>query len=329
MRLLAENSGKGWRGFGFAVLIAATLSPLPAHAELVVNFGGDYGAGSGIDLQGKNSFGPLSVGNVVGDTFADSIGGRPFDTMTPLNPAGLTPDPGVQSEVFYGGAITIHSVEGADATTAQIDEFEMKNGSGGNDEVHMHLSSSGHLHDLRAIFYWKKSDFLNGYDINPFAFDPSSSVFFDLGPGSAEAIGTAEVRLLVQDGGSWYLSETAFTNPGGSNKTFTWDNANQGLGGGSGDGNWASYDPTAVFPLTGVSGTDLRFDQAGASFTSQQFTDIQAIGFLFENDVLHNNMDFHFQGFQVLAVIPEPSTILGIWGLLLGALARRRRRSLG
>jgi len=278
------------------------------------------------DLQGINSFSDNVGIDADGDGNADdAIGGRLFSDSTPMNP---TSGYSGTSGTFYGGAITAHQ----DSTdTADFDEFAIQN-QGANDGLHVHLSHAGHFHDMHMLMYWDQADFLNGGDSVPVTFDENSSATIEIGQGPVENLTDAEVRLLVRDAfGNFWLSQAAFTSPN-SNDLFTWNSANQGFTSTS-DGFWALYDPTSAFPKTpgpgtSAAGSDLRFDQGSATFTEQNFSSITAIGYYFENDTFHNNLDFHIASFSAIAAapVPEPSTITLLGVTALGLLGYRKRK---
>lgn len=293
---------------------------------LIVDWGGDY-VSSTQDLQGKNSFSDNTDIDADGDTTADdSIGGRLFDESTAMNP---TSGYSGTSGTFYGGAITAHQNS---IDTAGFGEFAIQN-QGGNDGLHVHLSEHGHSHDMHMVMYWDQADFLGGGNNHTVTFDETSSVSIDIGEGGVENLGGAQVRLLVRDeSGDYWLSQSVFDSPNSSdNNIFTWDGFS-----GISDGNWASYDPTSAFPKTpgpGTSsaGSDLRFEQGSALFSEKNFSSITAVGYYFEQDTFHNNIDFHVEGFSVnaaVAGVPEPSsvTLLGVTALSLLGYCRRNRK---
>ena len=236
-----------------------------------------------------------------------------------LNPFSPTSGYSGTSARFFGGAIlTRRDYAGGDTA---FDGAEVKN-QGPNDSVHLHGSHANHQHNLHAAFLWQQADFLNGG--LPITFNGNSFASFTIGSSATENLVGAQVRLLVRDDmDQFWLSKTAFNSPG-ANQTFTWNSGNQGFSNSS-DGDWASFDPTSAFSGLGA-GTDLRFDQLGATFSGMKFSSITGIGFFFEQDNFHNNLDFHWEGFEVNAV-PEPSTaglLFGASGLFAACLRRRK-----
>lgn len=284
-------------------------------ADMIVNFGGEYvssdqplrgniGLGTGVDLDG--------------DGADDSIGGSVFTTALPFSPSsGYS---GVSS-TFYGGAILGHQ-NVFDASTFK--DADIKN-QGSNDSPHLHAQGGAHDHDLHAVFLWKQEDFLNGG--LPFAFDSNSFVKVDFGSTNTEDIRTAEFRVVLRDdANNYWLSQTAFTDIK-SNSTLIWNSTNQGFSS-STDGNWASFNPDSVFPGLSTAGTDLRFNQGTASFTAKKFSSLTAVGFYLDQDVFHNNVDFHFEAFQVNAnSVPEPASLVHLSLVALLAASRFRRKA--
>jgi hypothetical protein len=309
----------------YGLLLILLVSPASLNAGLlIVDWGGNYVSATQ-DLQGKNTFFDNDNIDADGDgTADDSIGGRLFSESTAFSP---TTGYSGTSGTFYGGAITGNQDNPTTLSgTTPFDELGIQN-QGPNDELEVTASSHGHFHDVHMAVYWDKADFLNGGDSFPVFFDETSSVTVDLNEGSAENLVDAEVRLVVRDDlGNFWLSETAYVSPS-QNSSFTWDSANQGFST-TDDGNWASYDPNATFPGATSAGSDLRFDQDSATFSSQDFSSITGIGFFFEQDTFHNNIGFHVSGFEANAsvAVPEPSTVTLLGVTALGLLGYRRRK---
>lgn len=286
------------------------------YGDTVVSWGGNY-VGTSQPLNG-NAF----IGNGVdadGDAANDDeISGRAFDTdiNNPFSP--ISGYSGTSGRFFGGAILTRRDYSGGDTA---FDEFEVKN-QGPNDSVHMHASHANHQHNLRAAFLWQQADFLTGN--TPMTFNSSSFATFSIGSSATENLVGAQVRLLVRDSmNNYWLSQTAMTSPG-ANDSFTWNSGNQGFSNSS-DGFWASFDPFASLGGLGA-GTDLRFDQGAATFSDMKFSGITGVGIFFEQDTFHNNLDFHWEGFEVNAV-PEPSSvslILGV-GAAIATCFRRRK----
>lgn len=280
--------------------------------DVVVNWGGNY-VSSSQDFQGINSYQQSGVDADGDGSDDDSIGGRTFNLNTPMNP---TMGYSGTSGKFYGGGITARRDE---ANAVGFDDFGIQN-HGPNDDMHFHLSQSGHFHDAHTVLHWKQEDFLNG-DV-PYYFDANSSAVLTMGQGSTESMVGAQARLLVQDiNGDFWLSQTAFTSPQGAGDSFTWSGFTA-----TSDGLWATFDPNASF-TGGAAGSDLRFDEANAIFVDKKFSSLQAVGIHFEQDTFHNNLDFHFSGFQLNAkAVPEPAGMGLVVALFSFLLVERRRK---
>jgi hypothetical protein len=297
----------------FAILLLSQSHFL--MADMIVNFGGEYvssdqplrgniGLGTGVDLDG--------------DGADDSIGGSVFTTALPFSPSsGYS---GVSS-TFYGGVILGQQNFNG---TVTFNDADVKN-QGLQDSPHLHAPGGGHFHDLHAVFLWKQEDFLNGGV--PFVFDSNSFVRAHFSSTNSEDIRTAQFRVIVRDDlNNYWLSQTAFTDIK-SNTTLLWNNTNQGFSSSS-DGNWASFNPDAVFPGLSTAGTDLRFNQNTASFTAKKFSALTAVGFYLDQDTFHNNVDFHFEEFQVNAAsVPEPASLVHLSLVALIAASRFRRKA--
>lgn len=289
-----------------------------AAADVVVNWGGDY-VSSTTDLAGT-WFSQTSI-DADGDSLPDdSVVGLQFSDSTPMSPGAPYGTSTGQSATFYGGMTLIgqdHVEVDRGGASLHVQNKDV------DDAVNLKLSHGSNLHNLRAAFLWDQADFLNGG--NPFTFDAASTVSFTMGAAGSETLNNSEVRLLVRDQDGYWLSQTSFFDPS-NNQSFTWNAGNQGFGGVGSDGGWAQYNPTSTFPGVGLSGTDLRFTPP-AIWSPRDFGNITGIGFLFEQDNFHNNLDFAFTSFTVNAAsVPEPASLAGCVVLLAsGGLWRVRK----
>ncbi|MEY4566977.1 MAG: hypothetical protein RLY14_1947 [Planctomycetota bacterium] len=307
-----------------ALLALLILGPSQlVFADMIVDFGGQYVTPPSQPMRGNSPLGIANGIDLEGDSaFNDAIGGAVFTTATPLSP---TSNYSGKSSTFYGGAILgqINTVG-----PVSFDEFDIKN-QGPHDSPHLHGQGNGDIHDLHAVFLWKQEDFLNGG--NPLVFDGNSFVRLKIGSTNTEDMSTAQFRVIVRDDlNKYWLSQAFFTNMG-ANSVLQWDNSNQGFSASS-DGNWASFDPDSIFPGLGptFTGTDLRFTQVGASYSPKKFSSVTAVGFYLDQDQFHNNLDFHFETFQVNAnSVPEPATLvhLSLLGIAVASRFRRKNKS--
>ena len=269
-----------------AVVMLASGGFSSLQADVVVNWGGDYVAHDDQNLAGN-----LVLGTISG---SHGYSGTPFSASTAFSPP-ISGDYAGSSARFFGGAILGH--ENSMSPDA-FGDARIKN-QGGTDSVQLKATQSGHSHNMHAIFLWRQDDFLTGD--NPVSFNAETTASIKLGQASTETLNNASLRLLVRDSQGYWLSEHSFTGLS-NNSTYVWDSINQGFAAGT-DGEWAEYDPTSA--LAGLeAGTDLHF--SGTGFGDKKFTGVNGIGFLFEQDIFHNNLEFHFESFNVNAV-PEPN----------------------
>ncbi len=292
-----------------ALLTLASEDSCSVQADLVVNWGGGYVANDAQNLAGNI---------LLGNDGVNGYSGTAFSASTPFSPPVSGAYTG-SSARFYGGAILVHEndISSGDA----FENARIKN-QGGNDSVQLKATQSGHNHSMHANFLWNQPDFLTGN--NPVTFNASTTASVTLGQSSTETLNNASLRLLVRDlANNYWLSEHFFTGLS-NNGTYVWDSSNQGFAA-STDGKWAAYDPTKELAMLGA-GTDLHFDLGTATFVDKHFTGVNGIGFLFEQDNFHNNLEFHWENFSVNAV-PEPNGILTFVIALVTGLSRRARRT--
>lgn len=289
-----------------ALIFAASL---PARADVVVNWGGEY-VTSTQNLQGITPPTASALETMIdldGDMNNDDARtGRNFATTYPT--AAMQPASGYSgtSGQFFGGA----SLGQPDTSTPGIwDNFEVQN-QGLNDQLHFRMQNTTSVNGHIAV-YWDYRDFLGASAGVPVQFTTSSSFTMTVHNNNShleDAIG----RWLVREGSQFYLSQQFFSLPistGSANPSLTF--ASDGS-----DGSWVQYNPTG-----------LAIDSNDMGFTPQNFSNVTAVGFYVEHDpFVHNSLEFAVSQFTVNAQpVPEPSTLL-LCMLGLAGLAVRKAR---
>lgn len=155
-----------------------------------------------------------------------------------------------------------------------------------------------------GALYLDKKDFIGDGADTDVTFK-KGSVLQLLGMNRWENLG--EVRWLLREGDTFYVSDALVQNVEGQALLYFMDDEDHGL--------WAVFDPEE----------SLLFDAEGADFESMTFSDVTAAGFVMTKSEFTTARHWmEFEGFQMQAV-PEPATPgrLGIGAL--GVLLRRRR----
>jgi hypothetical protein len=158
------------------------------------------------------------------------------------------------------------------------------------------------------VYVFNKADFLNGGDSLTVQLDASSSFQVGASAGNNANFGVNFHRIVVNQGGTFYISNGTEFSPQADPQSATTVAFN--------DLTWQEYDPATA--------GDLRPSVAGGAAYGGPFDDVQAIGVYVEtvrtNDyALRNEMGV----FTADVTVPEPATM----GLLaMGGLALLRRR---
>ena len=160
--------------------------------------------------------------------------------------------------------------------------------------------------DLR---YWRKSDFLSGGHDRRVSFDEASSIAlvnYEGGDGVPQN-NSGQVRIVVKDGGQWFISERAGEPASQTASLIITNPRNTG---------WALYDPQP--PLR------LAFKPRFAQFEPHVFVDIQAVGYLHSNDAVPPpaadvRAGFTVERVHVTARLGDPATALPPEGPTLAA----------
>ena len=283
----------------YAAVLLLALCPLSVQADLIVNWGGDYVSGDE-DLEGQDS--TLETGlDLDGDAqFDDSRRGRLLSFLQAMNPqSGYS---GV-SDVFYGGASKgrLNNNDPGNWNRFRVTD----SGSADLMEIRVGGGASRAFHYLQ---FWEQADFLTLQTGN-LGFTTASNLLvrFD-----STLQGITEARWVVREGSTFYLSEaTIDTSTANSTRTLTFASD-------ASDGNWAVYSPS-------TSTLDL---DATASFSSQNFSNITAVGFYLEKDAFSGTEGrWTISDFEAdLALVPEPSAfVLLAVAAVAGVLARTTR----
>ncbi|MFW6065963.1 MAG: dockerin type I domain-containing protein, partial [Planctomycetota bacterium] len=215
----------------------------------IVNFGGDYVA-SGVGINERRILNIDADGDGEADDSVTTTDfgiepGAPFIDVGNGTPGGR----------IYGG---IAGIRIGDPTGGGFSDAEISN-DGANDYLNVRDQKSPEVLEHRGVLMWAKEDFLNGAS--------SQNVYFDADSGMSISIIRWEWlnagRWVVSEGGQLYVSAATFSGTGDHSVD---PNATQ----------WAPYDPSGPYQWD--------FDQNAATFTTQTFTDIRAVGVLLEQD---------------------------------------------
>lgn len=302
-----------------SLLTAMTMAGSAFAQTTYVDFGnaGNYDAGSNINLRGAGDT-AWTANNNVGDFDADTVSDDvrrsiAFSDSTALSPAANWSG---TSGVFFGGAQVTRlnsatmPVTGTFATT-------VNNAGGDRVRLGVNVDASNRIDSVQGLFFWKKSDFLNGGDVATIGLDTTSAFSVNIVTGGVSGGDGARVRFVVQNGSQFYVSSVASqTVSNGGTATFNLTGAALMT-----TEVWDDYAPTSN--LTWASG--------GTTISSTALNDIQAVGFYVigtgiaaaDRDFNFTFNDFSFTG----TAIPEPSGFATLAGLgMLGVVALRRRR---
>ena len=246
-----------------------------ASAELIVDWGGNYVGGSrSLEL-------PAATDNGGMRTFEYS------DTLS-INPdADYTPPVGKTGPMY--GAVQNTSLDG----TAR--NFGAARISNDGDTDYLYLQgNSGIGGSLEGLIFFLKDDFLNGYDSPVLTLSGLSGTMLIRTLNTSGAL-----RLAVQNGTSWYLSETEQTATG----TFEVSDLQAE--------NWGAWDPTGA-PLNAVPGT---YSTSGSTLNN-----VTAVGYYFSAERDTSAAALAVDTFQLStsSAIPEPGSLMLV---LLGSTA--------
>lgn len=310
----------------FLVAVLTLVVCAGAQATIVVDWGGDYVSTTQVY---SNAVYPT-------DFRSETLLGQGYSTVRgPVlgyagTVANLTPSSGYtapsgKSSTFYGGwsassgtgPAVPGGVSGTDAGLNSRSVFQNSGSQPGEDFIY--LASNASAPAFRGLIVFDKADFLNGSG-QTVAFDSTSSLSFNGLVGGARPV----LRWVVQDGSTWYISETTFT---GTGSFLFWGAAASSTLSDPNSQNWTSYTP-----IQSDSAGPYLYNPAPLSgYATHTFSDIQSVGVYFDSygvsltDGTFTNVGL--QGFTVDAqVVPEPGVMasLATAGFLI---AFRRRRT--
>lgn len=252
-------------------------------------------------------------------------------TVANLTPGGGYAAPSGKTSAFYGGWSSSSGTDpavpgGASGTESGLNSRSvLQNGAGGQPgEDIMYLSLNTAAPAFRGLFIFEKDDFLNGMNAETVAFDETSELSFTGLVGGYRP----NLRWVVLDGGTWYISDVSFTGTGsflfwGAAVSSTLSDPNSQL--------WASYIPIA----SDSAGPYLYNAAPGSGYGAHSFSNIQAVGVYFDSygvsvtDGTFTNVGL--QSFSVTGVaVPEPSALaFAMTGIAVIGVGLRRKGAAG
>lgn len=303
---------------GLSCMTLVSFMASQANAEVVVDWGGTY-------TNGTQAF-----GNASAEDFTNTHGGGINGSLSILNdgPRNLTPSSGYtapegKSSIFWGGWMASTPDTGWSAiipgslypdTDAPVASWD-NNRSIWADRITIAVNK--YQARLRGMVYFSKNDFLNEMNGTAVGFDGNSSLSFS---GITDGNFGPNVRWVIQDGGTWYVSEVYGTGTYNTFFTMSLDDPNSAL--------WAAFDPYS-------DGTYNAAPDSG--YATHAFSNIQAVGMYFDSYDLESRAydgdgwaRFSLQSFKMEAsAIPEPSvaSLSGITLISLGMLGLCRTKA--
>ena len=269
--VLTVDDGNGNQHTSDQTLLASRPMDGGGRANTIVDWSGDKIGVDKITLDQDEYRVTLDIDN---DGQADDTWARiDLDLGLPLSP-----DNNYFAQPFYGGA----SSREIDGTSAQLADFQLGDNVEGDS---FYFRTGGNKRDLDLLIYFDKQDFFHGGSNYAVSFNTDSSISMG---GVLNSSNIESYRWVVREGTTFYVSEKVATPSTGYTLTFEADND---------DGRWAVYDPT--------SGID--FDQDAATFTSQNFSNVTAVGLVVDSDLVNSTEKrFAFDEFKVVADVDSP-----------------------
>jgi len=270
--------------------IALLASAGVAQAALIMDLSGDWNLNA--TARPTPAYPTLTQ---TSDTYSYNNG---FSTAFLTN--GQSAGTGTYTGPTLFAALRQYNVDGISAAptwrAATTDFLEMRAGAS------TVTSAAG---ELSFAYVVKKANFINGMHTGLVGFDATSKFDVNVNPWSGVS---KSLRAVVQNGSTWYISQTENTVATTGAKSILSDAASA---------LWAVWDPT------NMSSGSLNF---GTTVAGSTFTDIQAVGVWGAVQDGATNPDVGLLSIQISAVaIPEPST-LALLAISLSAVVFARRR---
>ncbi|MEI7701565.1 MAG: hypothetical protein WCK86_17330 [Planctomycetia bacterium] len=301
---------------GMFIGAGACLQDYAQADSLVVNWGGNYVP--------PPPFHPLDfdeVANQVGanDRYGDpnpqgTYNGRLVDLNVPYNPYDAGYDTSATSAIFYGG----HAIKWSDPDPGNpntgFTNLSVEN-QGPSDAIQIEVKPNSGLQDYAALFFWKKENFLSGWNI--ISVNPNDLEFaLRTTQVSNNKQTPDDIRWVVQNGTLFYVSEVVSGVK--NNSEYSYDSGDLALFA------WGLYDPT--MGLADIFAPDPVIPL----IDFEDLTDIQALGFYLEwgkdQATQNGGVDIKIKEFTVTHA-PEPSfAMVGLFGFGLFAVRRLRSR---
>lgn len=222
----------------------------------------------------------------------------PYSDSVALNPSAGYTTPAGSIGTFYGG----YKVTRGSSTTA-FTPIATVSESATADRIRVSSNSGAFPSEVNLLVMFKKGNFLNGMNAaTPLTID--NTVTGNL-TYRTESGASGQVRYVIQDGSSYYVSETVHSPVAGGDFSLAFNPATR----------WASYNP----------GTDLEFTPT--TFAAHTFTDIQGMGAYLERTRAANVSEIALKSFRLdAAFVPEPAMVgLLVVTVALSLMPRRRQ----
>jgi hypothetical protein len=281
----------------FVSILGGLTLASAAHAALVVDLSGNWNTSTSSNINYNLGTADVSV--------TDTVSYRRFDS-TPLLANGAAGSGGSYIGPSLYGAITQYNEGGfIISNNLRAGSADALNFTSGASTV------SGAAGELNFLIIVKKENFINGLSAGNVGFNSTSTFGFTASTWSASS---KTARAVVQNNGTWYISQSANTSASSNEAKPILTNASTAL--------WSVWDPTSS-----IRSASLSFASTVAGST---FTNIQAVGIwvaLFETTG-GTNPNVAITSIQIDAVaIPEPSASVAIAGFgVLGTVVLHRRR---
>jgi hypothetical protein len=274
-------------------------------------------AGAAIAVDWGGTYGSQAFGNAAAEDFATTYGSGIYASVSTLKdgPRNLTPTSGYtapegKSSTFWGGwmastpdATSEATIPGSvhPGTDSPLQAWDNNRGIWAD---RISIGVARYQARLRGMIYFSKSDFLNDLNSTTVAFDENSSLSFS---GITDGNFGPNVRWVIQDGDTWYVSSAQGVGEYNKVFTLTLEDPNSAL--------WAAFEPYS---------NDTYNAAPDSGYATHTFSNIQAVGMFFDSyGLASRNYDgdgwarFAMQSFTMEAsAVPEPS-IAGLAGVTL------------